>query len=132
MRVLFPAAIACCLVISFTSCSGRTLFGYEVGDVSYLEKYVGDLTVLEAYATKYFDKVYAQIEELVKVIADKKPESPAATNEIEKIAGDFSAGSGESVCTPGDAICEKEAFTPKTANEQGRPRYYLLKAECVL
>lgn len=122
MRTLFPAAIACCLLISFLSCSGHTIFGYDVGDLTYLE----------TYATKFVDKKYidkfhvmfVHLEDLVKVLVEKKAEITAVTsNTMEKIKGDFSAGSGESVCTPGDTICEKEASIPNTANEQGRPRY---------
>ena len=46
-----------------------------------------------------------------------------AKEQAVKIADDFSAGSGESVCRVGDAICEASASTPKSANEQGAPRY---------
>lgn len=46
------------------------------------------------------------------------PTEPAA-----KVADDFSAGSGESVCSAGDAICEASASTPKLANAEGVPRY---------
>jgi hypothetical protein len=131
MRVLSTAAIACCLLISFTSCSGHTIFGFDVGDLTYVE----------TFATKYVDKKYidkfhvlfAQVEDLVKVLGEKKTEITSVTTEaIGKIAGDFSAGSGESVCAPGDAIREKEAFIPNTANELGKPRYFLFKVFTVL
>lgn len=113
MRVLTPAAIACCLLISFTSCSGLTVFGYDLGDYSELENYV----------TNYVDQLTVQMEVMMKSFTDMNAK---ITTDIsiptEKIADDFSAGSGDSVCAPGDAICEKEAATPKSANEQGRPR----------
>jgi hypothetical protein len=117
MRVLSLAIFACYLLFSFTSCSGHTVFGFDVGDLTYVE----------TYAAKYVDKKYidkfhvlfAQVEELVKVLGVKIPEiTSVTTSAIGKMAGDFSAGSGESVCTPGDATCEKEAPIPKAETEQ--------------
>lgn len=48
------------------------------------------------------------------------------TEPVAKVADDFSAGSGESVCRAGDAICEASASTPKLANAKGAPRYVVI------
>jgi hypothetical protein len=57
-------------------------------------------------------------------------ESETAVNNVivepaTKIANDFSAGSGDSVCVAGDVKCEASASTPKLANADGIPRFII-------